>query len=149
MNVRTRPAWESEASMHCQFIPSVCSYCGTGCGVLFEVVDGRIVATWPMKSHPVNQGRLCIKGWNLHEHINSFMRLKSPMVKDNGTFIKTTWEEAIQTVARRFSAILEKHGPDSIGVLVSAKISNEENYLAQKFARAVIGTNNVDHCARL
>ena len=135
--------------MQCQFIPSVCSYCGTGCGVLFEVIDGRIVATWPMKSHPVNQGRLCIKGWNLHEHINSFMRLKSPLIRDNGKFIKTTWEEAVQAVARRFKAIIDQRGPDSIGVLVSAKISNEENYLAQKFARAVIGTNNIDHCARL
>jgi predicted molibdopterin-dependent oxidoreductase YjgC len=135
--------------MQCQFIPSVCSYCGTGCGVLFEVVDGRIVATWPMKSHPVNHGRLCIKGWNLHEHINSFMRLKSPMIRENGKLVKATWEEAIKTVAQRFEAIKRQHGPDSIGVLVSAKISNEENYLAQKFARAVIGTNNVDHCARL
>ncbi len=135
--------------MQCQFSPSVCSYCGTGCGVLFEVVDGRIVATWPMKSHPVNQGKLCIKGWNLHEHINSFMRLKSPMIRQNGRLIKTTWDPAIQSVAQRFTAIMEQHGPDSIGVLVSAKISNEENYLAQKFARAVIGTNNVDHCARL
>jgi predicted molibdopterin-dependent oxidoreductase YjgC len=135
--------------MQCQFIPSVCSYCGTGCGVLFQVVDGRIVATWPIKSHPVNQGKLCIKGWNLHEHINSFMRLKAPMVKENGRFIKATWEEAIQTGARGFEAIKEQYGPDSIGVLVSAKISNEENYLAQKFARAAIGTNNVDHCARL
>jgi len=135
--------------MHCQFIPSVCSYCGTGCGVLFEVVDGRIVATWPMKSHPVSQGKLCIKGWNLHEHINSFMRLKSPMIRENGKFVKTTWGQAVQTVARRFKAIIDQHGPDSIGVLVSAKISNEENYLAQKFARAVLGTNNVDHCARL
>jgi len=119
--------------MQYQFVPSVCSYCGTGCGVLFEVIDGRIAATWPMKSHPVNEGRLCIKGWNLHEHINSFMRLKSPLIRENGRFLKATWPEAIGTVAKRFGA----------------KITNEENYLAQKFARAVIGTNNVDHCARL
>jgi predicted molibdopterin-dependent oxidoreductase YjgC len=136
-------------AMQYQFVPSICSYCGTGCGVLFEVIDGRIAATWPMKSHPVNEGRLCIKGWNLHEHINSFMRLKSPLIRENGRFVKATWPEAIGTVARRFGAIKEQFGPDSIGVLVSAKITNEENYLAQKFARAVIGTNNVDHCARL
>jgi predicted molibdopterin-dependent oxidoreductase YjgC len=135
--------------MECRFVPSVCSYCGTGCGVLFEVVDNSIKATWPLKSHPVNQGKLCIKGWHLHEHINSFMRLKAPRVKENGRFVKATWEEAIRIVARRLAAIKEQYGPDSIGVLVSAKISNEENYLAQKFARAVIGTNNVDHCARL
>jgi predicted molibdopterin-dependent oxidoreductase YjgC len=77
------------------------------------------------------------------------MRLKSPMVKENGRFIKATWDEAVLIVARRFEAIKKQYGPDSIGVLVSAKMSNEENYLAQKFARAVIGTNNVDHCARL
>ena len=136
-------------TMECKFVPSVCSYCGVGCGVLFEVIDGRIMGTWPLKSPPVNEGRLCIKGWNLHEHINSFMRLKAPMIKEDGKFIKTTWDEAIRITARRLSAIREQYGPDSIGVLVSAKTTNEENYLAQKFARAVIGTNNVDHCARL
>ena len=135
--------------MECKLVPSVCSYCGTGCGILFEVIDGKITKTLPLKSHPVNQGKLCIKGWNLHEHINSFMRLKSPLIKEDGRFQKATWSEAIQTAAERFRAIIKKYGPDSIGVLVSAKITNEDNYLAQKFTRAVIGTNNVDHCARL
>ena len=135
--------------MKCTFVPSICSYCGTGCGVLFETIDGKINSTIPMKSHPVSQGKLCIKGWNLHEHINSPMRLKQPMVKTFGRFINANWDEAIQITADRFKEITDKHGPDSIGVLVSAKMSNEENYLAQKLARAVIGTNNVDHCARL
>jgi len=135
--------------MNCRFVPSVCPYCGTGCGILFEVIDDRIVGTLPMKTHPVNQGKLCIKGWNIHEHVNSFMRLKQPLVKTFGRFIKTGWEEAIGLTADRFRQIVDQHGPDSIGVLVSAKVTNEENYLAQKFARAVIGTNNVDHCARL
>lgn len=135
--------------MDVQFVPSVCSYCGTGCGVVFEVIDGEVVGTLPLKTHPVNEGKLCIKGWNLHEHINSFMRLKSPLIKMGGRFQKAGWEQAIRVTADRFQDTLEKHGPDSVGVLVSAKITNEENYLAQKFARAVIGTNNVDHCARL
>ncbi len=135
--------------MECKFIPSVCSYCGTGCGVLFEVVNGKIKKTLPMKSHPVNQGKLCIKGWNLHEHVNSFMRLKSPLIRENGRLQTATWNEAIQITAENLKKISDTHGPDSIGVLVSAKITNEENYLAQKFTRAVIGTNNVDHCARL
>jgi predicted molibdopterin-dependent oxidoreductase YjgC len=135
--------------MECKFVPSVCSYCGVGCGVLFEVVDGRIVATLPMKSHPVNEGKLCIKGWNLHEHINSYLRLKSPLIRENGRLVKTTWDEAIQATAGRLKELIHAYGPDSIGVLVSAKVTNEENYLAQKLARAVIGTNNVDHCARL
>lgn len=135
--------------MECKFVPSVCSYCGTGCGVLFEVVNGKIKKTLPMKSHPVNQGRLCIKGWNLHEHVNSFMRLKSPLIRENGRLQKATWNEAIQITAENLKKISDTYGPDSIGVLVSAKMTNEENYLAQKFTRAVIGTNNVDHCARL
>ena len=135
--------------MECRFVPSVCSYCGTGCGILFEVIDGKVVGTLPMKTHPVNKGSLCIKGWNLHEHITSFMRLKDPLVKTFGRFITTEWDEAIQITADRFREIIEKYGPDSIGILVSAKITNEENYLGQKLARAVIGTNNVDHCARL
>jgi len=135
--------------MQCKYVPSVCSYCGTGCGILFEVVDGRIVSTLPMKTHPVNQGKLCIKGWNLHEHVNSDLRLKQPLVKTFGRFIKAGWDEAIGLAADRFRDIIDQHGPDAVGVLVSAKVTNEENYLAQKFARAVIGTNNVDHCARL
>ncbi len=135
--------------MDCKFVPSVCSYCGTGCGVLFEVIDGKIESTLPLKSHPVNEGKLCIKGWNLHEYITSYMRLKSPLIKEDGKFEKATWDEAIQFTANGLNRVKEKYGPDSIGVLVSAKITNEENYLAQKFTRAAIGTNNVDHCARL
>lgn len=135
--------------MDCKFVPSVCSYCGTGCGVLFEVIDGKIESTLPLKSHPVNQGKLCIKGWNLHEYINSYMRLKSPLIKEDGKFEKATWEEAVNATAQGLGRVKETYGPDSIGVLVSAKITNEENYLAQKFTRAAIGTNNVDHCARL
>ncbi len=102
-----------------------------------------------MKSHPVNHGKLCIKGWNLHEYINSYMRLKTPLIKEDGRFQKATWDEAIGHAAVKFNQIKDQFGPDAIGVLVSAKITNEENYLAQKFTRAVIGTNNVDHCARL
>lgn len=135
--------------MQCKLVPSVCSYCGTGCGILFEVIDGSIRSTLPMKTHPVNEGKLCIKGWNLHEHINSDLRLKQPLVKTYGRFIRADWDEAIQITAERFREIIAKYGPDAIGILVSAKITNEENYLAQKFARAAIGTNNVDHCARL
>jgi len=135
--------------MTLKFVPSICSYCGTGCGVLFQVADGNLVGTLPLKTHPVNQGKLCIKGWNLHEYVNSFIRLKSPLIKKDGRFVKCTWEEAISHSAERLTAIVNQHGPDSVGVLISAKMTNEENYLAQKFARAVIGTNNVDHCARL
>jgi len=135
--------------MDYKFIPSVCSYCGTGCGVLFHVMDGKLIGTMPLKTHPVNEGKLCIKGWNLHEHINSGNRLKHPLVRMNGHFRPATWEKSIEFASNRLNEVIEEYGPDSVGVLVSAKITNEENYLAQKFARACIGTNNVDHCARL
>ncbi len=135
--------------MDYKFIPSICSYCGCGCGVLFQVTDGRLVDTLPMKTHPVNEGKLCIKGWNLHEHVVSDRRLTSPMLKQNGQLQETSWDEAIQFTADKLKAIVKEHGPDSVGILASAKITNEENYLVQKFARAVVGTNNVDHCARL
>lgn len=135
--------------MDYKIIPSTCSYCGCGCGVLFQVLDGSLLGTLPMKTHPVNQGKLCIKGWNLHEHVISDQRLTSPLVKKSGQLQEASWDEAIRTAAERLQAIIKEHGPDSVGVLVSAKITNEENYLAQKFARAVVGTNNVDHCARL
>ena len=135
--------------MDFKIIPSTCSYCGTGCGVLFQVMDGRLIDTLPMKTHPVNEGKLCIKGWNLHEHVVSDKRLTSPMLKKDGQLKEASWDDAIQTAVEKLKAIVEAHGPDSVGVLASAKITNEENYLVQKFARAVIGTNNVDHCARL
>jgi predicted molibdopterin-dependent oxidoreductase YjgC len=135
--------------MDFKLIPSTCSYCGVGCGVLFQVMDGRLVDTMPMKTHPVNEGKLCIKGWNLHEHVISDKRLTSPMLKKNGQLQEASWDDAIQTAVEKLKGIIEAHGPDSVGVLASAKITNEENYLVQKFARAVIGTNNVDHCARL
>ena len=135
--------------MDFKFVPSVCSYCGCGCGVLFQVMDGQVVDTLPMKTHPVNEGKLCIKGWNLHEHVISEKRLTTPLLKKDGQLQPATWEEAIQSTAERLKAIINAHGPDSVAVLASAKITNEENYLVQKFARAVIGTNNVDHCARL
>lgn len=132
-----------------KLIPSVCSYCGTGCGVLFKVLDGRLLGTLPLKTHPLNQGKLCIKGWNLHEYVNSPMRLQSPRIRINGRLHQVTWDRAIQFTAARLKAIVNQHGPDSVGVLASAKVTNEENYLLQKFGRAVVGTNNVDHCARL
>jgi predicted molibdopterin-dependent oxidoreductase YjgC len=135
--------------MDCKFVPSVCSYCGTGCGVLFQVINGRLKGTLPLKSHPINEGGLCIKGWNLHEHVNSFMRLKQPLLRKNGRLQRVSWDEAIGRTASALGQLVQQHGPSSVGVLVSAKITNEENYLAQKFARAVLGTNNVDHCARL
>jgi predicted molibdopterin-dependent oxidoreductase YjgC len=100
-------------------------------------------------SIPVNEGKLCVKGWAVHEFVTSPNRLTKPFMRKGGTLEPSSWNEALDLAARRLKEIKEKYGPDSIGVLTSAKCTNEENYLLQKFTRAALGTNNVDHCARL
>jgi predicted molibdopterin-dependent oxidoreductase YjgC len=128
---------------------TTCTYCGCGCGLLLEVLDGEVVGTLPQKDHPINQGSLCIKGWNAHEFIHNAGRAKTPLVRSGGSLKEVSWDEALDEVASRLKRIRDEHGPDSIGGLTSAKCTNEENYLFQKWVRAVVGTNNVDHCARL
>jgi predicted molibdopterin-dependent oxidoreductase YjgC len=128
---------------------TTCTYCGCGCGLLLEVLDGEVVGTLPEKDHPINQGSLCIKGWNAHEFIYDQGRLKKPLMKKDGSLKEVSWEEAFDEVASRLKRIKEENGPDSIAGLTSARCTNEENYLFQKWMRVVIGTNNVDHCARL
>jgi len=137
--------------MKTRFVPSTCSYCGSGCGVLFHVADNRILSTRPNPASPVSQGKLCIKGWSLHEYVHAAGRLTQPLMRqDSGAdFVPTSWENALTRLAQGLKDTVAAHGPDSVAMLASARISNEENYLAQKFMRAVIGTNNVDHCARL
>lgn len=131
------------------FVPTICPYCGTGCGILLKVSDGKVVGTRPWPEHVIGQDGLCIKGWNAHEFIYHEDRLKRPQIREEDSFKEVGWDEAIRFVANRLSEIRDKHGPDALAFLSSAKCTNEENYLLQKFARAVIGTNNVDHCARL
>jgi predicted molibdopterin-dependent oxidoreductase YjgC len=128
---------------------TTCPYCAVGCGMVLEVLQGRIVRTLPSKTSPTSKGRLCIKGWNVHEFVQHPDRLKTPLIRDNARFREVSWDEALGYAAGELRRIRDTHGPDSIGFLTSARCTNEENYLLQKFARAVIGTNNVDHCARL
>ncbi len=136
--------------MEYRTVPTTCPYCGCGCGLLLEVMDGRIVGVLPQKDHPINAGKLCIKGWNAHEFSESAERIRKPMLREKGGNPKeVSWDEALGYVASKISGIKEKHGPDSIAFLCSAKCTNEDNYVMQKFVRAVIGTNNIDHCARL
>jgi len=130
-------------------IATICCYCGCGCGLYLHVESGRIVGVSPSRSHPVTRGNLCAKGWQAHEFVHSADRLTRPLIRKNGALRPASWPEALDLVAGRLTAIKKQQGPDSIGVLSSAKCSNEENYLLQKFTRAVIGTNNIDHCARL
>ncbi|MBI5025509.1 MAG: formate dehydrogenase subunit alpha [Nitrospirae bacterium] len=130
-------------------VPTICPYCGCGCGLYLHVEEGTITGVSPIRHHPVNKGTLCVKGWNSFEFIQHPERLKSPLIKESGVFRKASWDEAIGLIVRRLKDIKKSHGPDSIGVMSSAKCTNEENFLMMKFARAVIGTNNIDHCARL
>jgi len=148
-NSRALENESGERSVKYETILTTCTYCGCGCGLLLEVLDGQVVGTLPQKDHPINQGGLCIKGWNAHQFIHNETRLKQPLMRKDGALVEVSWEEAFQAVADRLNIIRNQHGPDQIAGLTSARCTNEENYLFQKWIRAVIGTNNVDHCARL
>jgi len=135
--------------MNYKTVLTTCPYCGCGCGIYLPVINGQLGQPIPDKTHPLNEGRLCIKGWAAHEHVTNHDRLTYPLIKTENGFKRATWDEALTLIASRLMVIRDQHGPDSIAFLCSAKCTNEENYLLQKFARVVIGTNNVDHCARL
>ena len=135
--------------MDYQNIQTICPFCGCGCALNLEVIDGEIVGVLPVNDHPVGRGSLCIKGWNAHSFIQHQDRLTKPLIREDGELREAGWDEAFGLVVEKLRGIKSKYGPDSIGVLTSAKCTNEENYLLQKFARVVLGTNNVDHCARL
>jgi len=129
-------------------VSTVCIYCGTGCILDLKVRKGHVVRVLPNERGP-GEGRLCIKGWSSHEFIHHPDRLTRPLIREGDGFREASWEEALGLVAENLREAKEKYGADSIAFLSSAKATNEENYLMQKLARAVIGTNNVDHCARL
>ncbi len=130
-------------------IRTVCPYCGCGCNIILHVQDNRAVRVTVNRQLPPNFGRFCVKGASAYEFISHADRLKTPLIKKDRKFVQASWDEAFSLVAQRFLEIKDRYGPDSIGGLGSAKSTNEENYLMQKFMRAVIGTNNIDHSARL
>jgi formate dehydrogenase major subunit len=129
-------------------VPSVCPYCGVGCGVFITVDHGTAVGLEYMRDHPTNEGALCPKGNAALDVVYHRERLLYPLRRVNGHFARTSWDEALGLIADNFTRIRREKGPDALGFLSSAKCSNEENYLFQKLAR-MLGTNNVDHCARL
>jgi len=143
-------------------VKTICPYCGVGCSIYLGVCGNEIVGARGDRESPVNKGGLCIKGRWGYDFVNHPDRLTRPLIRKEGKgkdiqvngnfkeiFREATWEEALDVIAQRLNKIKAETGPDSLGVLSSAKFTNEENYLVQKFARAVIGTNNIDHCARL
>ena len=126
-------------------VKTICSYCGVGCGPYLGVLGNRVVSARGDTENPVNQGLLCVKGRFGYEFIHHPDRLTRPLIRKNGELVEATWDEALDLIATR----LAQYQGDAFAMITSAKCTNEENYVIQKFTRAVMGTNNIDHCARL
>jgi predicted molibdopterin-dependent oxidoreductase YjgC len=144
-------------------IHTTCPYCGVGCQIDLHIKNEMVYRVDGRFDNDVNNGKLCVKGRFGYDYIHAPDRLVRPLVRSDQLvrcsseqvsssphhLIASSWDSVLNTIAQRLQETREKYGPDSIAILASAKCTNEENYLLQKFARAVIGTNNVDHCARL
>ena len=128
---------------------TVCPYCGVGCELSVGTLNNRIVTVRPVLDSPVSKGHLCVKGRYAFGFVDAPDRVTEPMLRHGADWRRVSWNEARAFVADGLRALIRQHGPDSIGVLGSARATNEDNYLTQKLARAVIGTNNVDCCARV
>lgn len=135
--------WEVEKVL------TTCPYCGTGCNFELVVKDGRVVGVESTEKAEINGHALCVKGRFGYNFIHHPDRLTTPLVRKDGELKPASWEEATSLVAEKLNAIKSETGSDAIGALSSARCTNEENYLMNKLMRAVIGTNNLDHCARL
>jgi formate dehydrogenase alpha subunit len=135
--------WEGDAERR---VLSTCPYCGVGCQLELLVRKDRIIGVSPKGDGTVNKGQACVKGkFGIVEYVHHRDRLMFPLIRKNGNFVEATWDEALDLIAERMGT----YNANEVAVISSAKCTNEENYVAQKFARAVLGTNNVDHCARL
>jgi len=134
-----------------RLVHTTCPYCGVGCQIDLHVRGDQILRVAGRFDNQVNYGNLCVKGRFGFDFVHAPDRLRAPLMRETrqADLRPTGWDEALGLVAKRLTASALQHGPDSVAILTSAKCTNEENYLAQKLARAVIGTNNVDHCARL
>lgn len=135
--------WEFEK------VHTTCNYCGCGCGFDLNVKDGEVVKVTSNPNSVVNGINLCVKGRFGNDYIHREDRLKTPLIRKNGKLEPASWDEALTLISDKFQQIKKESGSDSLAALSSAKCTNEENFLLMKFARAVFGTNNVDHCARL
>ncbi len=131
-------------------VRTTCAFCGVGCQMDLFVQNNKIVKIDGADIDlPPNNASLCVKGKFGYEFVGSPKRLTRPLIKKDGKQVEASWDEALDLVAEKLSSIKEQFGPDSLGFLTSARITNEDNYIAQKFTRAVLKTNNIDHCARL
>ena len=129
-------------------VRTTCPYCGVGCQMWLHVKEGRITKVTAVREAAPNKGRLCVKGRFGYDFIYSEERLKTPLIREDGGFREASWDEALSLVADRFKEIIAKHGPDAIGGVSCSRSINEDSYQMQKLFRSVIGTNNIDNCAR-
>ena len=129
-------------------VRTTCPFCGVGCNFDLNVKDGKVIGVTSAPDSPVNGRLLCVKGRFGIDFIHSPQRLTTPLIRKNDKLEPASWDEALSLVADRFKQIKTKHGPDALAALSSARCTNEENYVLQKFMRAAIGTNSIDHCAR-
>ena len=141
--------YQSKSVVAQKEVRTVCTYCGVGCNLNVKVTNDKVLSIQAPYDAEVNSGHTCLKGRYAFAFYKHPDRLKTPLIKRNGTFEPATWDEAYDYIVDRMSSIREKYGPDSIAGISSARCTNEENYLMQKFIRAVIGTNNIDGCARV
>jgi formate dehydrogenase alpha subunit len=143
---------EKEKSYHgtaTTTVATICPFCACGCGISLEVKDNQLIRARPSADSPVNHGTLCVRGCYGYDFIHSADRLTSPLIKADSKFATVSWEQALDKVATELERVKAQHGPDSLAILGSAKCTNEENYLLQRWARSVLGTNNIDNGSRL
>ncbi len=130
--------------MKLEYVPTICPYCGCGCGIYLVVKEGRIVGVEPWKEHPVNEGKNCPKGRNAFEFLYHKSRLVKPLVKENGRFSEVSWEKALGLVADKLKSV----DTNMVGFINSGKLSNEDLYVMQKLVRCILKTNNMDNASR-
>ena len=129
-------------------VKTICSICSAGCGIKAEVQNGVWVRQEPAFDHPISEGSHCCKGTDQIDLTKSKQRIKYPMKKENGQWKRLTWEQAINEISSKMLKIREENGPDTLMMLGSAKFNNQQSYYFRKFA-AFMGTNNIDHVARI
>jgi formate dehydrogenase major subunit len=144
INTQLKSAHEWEITR----VRTTCPLCGTGCNFDLNVVEGRVIGVTTAEDAPVNGRALCVKGRYHTDMIHSPERLTTPLIRRDGVLTEATWDEALDLMAEHFSDVRDRHGADAFAALSSARCTNEDNWMMQKFVRAVMRTNNLDHCAR-
>lgn len=129
-------------------VQTICGFCGTGCGLTVQVNEGKISKVLGDKSNPSSHGETCVKGSMGWGYVQSEKRLTTPLIRKNGKLEPASWDEALDLIADKFGEIKDQYGPDAFGLFSSSRSTNELNYLASKFVRSVLETNNIDSCNR-